>query len=109
MKRMIVYLILGLLVGLSVSGCQDHSQEAYQKGYQAGYAEGSYDSEKVCQTKVDEEKSICNDRMSNSFSNSYGASTEVCGGGGVNVNGKHYPGGKKGCVRVFSDGRVERY
>jgi succinate dehydrogenase/fumarate reductase-like Fe-S protein len=37
------------------------------------------------------------------------SSTSVCGGGGVEVNGKHHGAGKTGCVRVYSDGRIEKY
>jgi hypothetical protein len=37
------------------------------------------------------------------------SSTAACGGNGITLNGKHYSGGKTGCVKVYSDGRVERY
>ncbi len=35
--------------------------------------------------------------------------TEVCGGGGVNVDGRNYSSGKTDGVRVLSDGTVQRY
>jgi hypothetical protein len=35
--------------------------------------------------------------------------TEVCGGGGVVSNGRHYKGGKTGCVRLLGNGKVQQY
>lgn len=94
-------LLVGLL--LVISGCNDR----YQEGYQEGYSEGASFTEnrlhKDCEEKLSKQK---RDSETSSYG---GGSTEVCGGGGVNLNGKHYSGGKTGCVRVYSDNRVERY
>ena len=44
-----------------------------------------------------------------SYTSTTYTTTEVCGGGGVNVGGRHYSSGQTGCVRVLSDGTVQRY
>jgi hypothetical protein len=100
MKRLLFISIVILL-----AGCEDK----YQKGYEAGYAEGAL----VTKNRLNElielqaEKIRRLDGQSTSYSSGY--STEVCGGNGVDVNGKHHSAGKTGCVRVFSDGRIEKY
>jgi hypothetical protein len=105
--RTLCYVTL-LLSTTTIVGCKDKYQEGYDQGYAEGLYQGKRDAEKQCEEKIDEEKKSCRDRSySSSYSSSY--STEVCGGGGVNLNGKHYEGGKTGCVRVYSDGRVVRY
>ena len=94
-------LFAGLL--LLLTGCEDK----YQEGYQQGYSEGASFAENKLNKECDEKLSK---QERDSTTSSYSAtSTEVCGGGGVNLNGKHYSGGKTGCVRAYSDGRVERY
>ena len=98
-----------LLVTLALFGCADRYQEAYDKGYQAGYVDGLNDEDKKCQARIEDERDFCSNRLNSLMSTPSVTSTEVCGGGGVNVNGRHYPGGKTGCVRVFSNGKVERY
>ena len=101
MKNLISILICVFLI-FSLSGCKDK----YQEGYQSGYIDGVYDTEKKLKKEYEEKISELERKKQNSFSVS---STSVCGGGGVNLNGKHYSGGKTGCVRVYSDGRVEKY
>ncbi len=84
-----------------LSGCKDK----YQEGYQSGYVDGVIQTEN--RLKKEYEEKLQDQKITNRSFSVY--STEVCGGGGVNVNQKHYEGGKTGCVRVYSDGRVERY
>lgn len=97
------------LVSLVSFGCSDRFKEEYEKGYQAGYAEGQYYAEKECDEKLKKERTTCQEEIESLTRESSFSSTEVCGGGGVNLNGRHYAGGKTGCVRVFSNGKVERY
>jgi hypothetical protein len=85
-----------------LSGCKDK----FQEGYQSGYIDGAYDTELKLKKEYEIKISELERKNQNSFSVT---STEVCGGSGVNLNGKHYSGGKTGCVRVYSNGRVERY
>lgn len=96
-----IFLVLAFL-----SGCSDK----YEEGFQAGYAQGAKDAETRVRADF-EQKLEALEREKSSSNSSYSAttSTEVCGGAGVNLNGKHYSGGKTGCVKVFSDGRVEKY
>lgn len=94
-----------LLVGLLfvITGCDDRYQEGYQNGYSDGASFTENRLNKDCEDKLSKQE-----RESRASSYSM-TSTEVCGGGGINLNGKHYTGGKTGCVRAYSDGRVERY
>ena len=94
-------LFAGLLFLLT--GCEDKYQEGYQQGYSEGASFAENKMNKECDEKLSKQE---HDATSSSYSVT---STEVCGGGGVNLNGKHYSGGKTGCVRAFSDGRVEKY
>lgn len=88
------------------AGCTDQYEEGRAAGYADGYADARRIEQASCQDKLASAEESC--RPSRYFgSGSY--STEVCGGAGANVNGKHYRPGKTGCVRVYSDGRVERY
>jgi hypothetical protein len=104
--KILALLALGIMV---ISGCSDRYKEEYERGYQAGYTDGLNDAGKECEARLEDERSTCYSRMGSLSRSPSFTSTEVCGGGGVNVNGKHYPGGKTGCVRVFSNGKVERY
>lgn len=106
-KRSLFYSLIALSV-ISTLGCKDRYQEGYDAGYAEGFSQAKIGVEKRCEERLDEEKRSCRDR---SYSTGYssGYSTEVCGGAGVTANGKHYEGGKTGCVRVHSDGRVVRY
>ncbi|MFZ2738406.1 MAG: hypothetical protein WBI20_06570 [Burkholderiaceae bacterium] len=107
LKRALVFGLLSTGV-FSIVGCKDRYQEGYDLGYAEGFSQAKIGVEKRCEERLDEEKKSCRDR---SYSSAYssGYSTEVCGGAGVTANGKHYDGGKTGCVRVYSDGRVVRY
>lgn len=97
MKKLLILAFLSISV---LIGCKDKYQEGYQVGYMDGVA--SMDA------KVrDAEKRLEDQKRQSNYSLGYG-STEVCGGG-VNLNGKYYSGGKTGCVRIFNDGRVEKY
>ena len=93
-------ILISSLLFLLLIGCKDKYQEGYQVGYMDGVA-SMYNKVTEAEKKLEDQK-----RQSN-YSYGYG-STEVCGGG-VNLNGKYYSGGKTGCVRVFNDGRVEKY
>jgi hypothetical protein len=79
-------LLLSAVVG--VLGCRDRIEERYQ----AGYADGVEAERKAARIEP--------------FRN---WTTTVCGGNGVTVNGTHVRGGPTGCVRVASDGTVQRY
>ncbi|WP_138514569.1 hypothetical protein [Rhodoferax bucti] len=96
-----------MLAAVVLVACGDK----YKDGYQDGYAQGSHDAEVRVRADYEQQLSRIQGELSSKSSSSYSASTqsEVCGGSGVNFNGKHYSGGKTGCVRVLSDGRVERY
>lgn len=94
-------LFISLFLPIILLGCKDK----YQEGYQIGYSDGVRSME----SKLEEsEKKLQDEKRKSQYSFS-SVSTEVCGGTGVNLNGKHYSGGKTGCVRVYSDGRVEKY
>jgi hypothetical protein len=97
-------LLVLLVVMFAITGCKDR----YDEGYAAGYADGTDAGEKIGYEKAQEQHET-ESRATESYYPSRYVTTEVCGGSGVNVNGKHYPGGKTGCVRVFSDGTVHRY
>lgn len=105
-RALVCGLMLFSLVG--VVGCKDRYQEGYDAGYSEGFSRAKFGVEKRCEERIEEEKNSCRDR-SYSKRSSGAYLTEVCGGAGVTANGKHYEGGKTGCVRVHSDGRVERY
>lgn len=87
-----------------MTGCKDR----FDEGYAAGYADGSAAGEKTGFEKAIAQREA-ESRTIERYNSSTYVTTEVCGGSGVNVNGKHYPGGKTGCVRVLSDGTVQRY
>jgi hypothetical protein len=97
--------LLFITVLYLLAGCEDKYQKGYDKGYADGVAVTEIKFNELMQQEKDKVKSL--ERQSNSYSNSY--STEVCGGNGVDVNGKHHSAGKTGCVRVHSDGRIEKY
>ena len=92
------------LVIFTIAGCKDR----YDEGYASGYVDGSAAGEKIGFEKAMDQRDAESSAIESYASSSY-VTTEVCGGSGVNVNGKHYAGGKTGCVRVFSDGKVQRY
>ena len=77
----------------------------YDEGYRAGFNEGVIATEQRLKNEYEEKiKKIENSNRELSVT-----STSVCGGGGVNVGNRHYEGGKTGCVKVYSDGRIVRY
>jgi hypothetical protein len=106
-RHVLLYVVIALST-ISTLGCKDRYQEGYDAGYADGFSKAKIGVEKRCEEKLEEEKRSCRDKTY-SFGYSGGYSTEVCGGGGLTANGKHYEGGKTGCVRVHSDGRVVRY
>lgn len=91
----------GVLVLLA--GCNDRYEEGYRMGYSEGRSAGYAEAKKAA-----EEEQERRQRMTSAFSAS-SVATQVCGGGGVTVNGRHHSPGKTGCVRVLSDGTVQRY
>lgn len=101
--------VLGAVALPLLVGCSG----GYDDGYQAGFAAGfrSRDEEVAALREQGENCDSSGSSYSFGDSSAYTGAvvTEVCGGGGVNVGKKHYAPGKTGCVRVFSDGRVERY
>ena len=100
-KIKLITLILLMTSLVTLSGCKDK----FDEGYQSGYINGVYDTEQRLKKEHEEKISELERKNRNSYSVT---STEVCGGG-VNLNGKYYSGGKTGCVRVYSNGRVEKY
>ena len=91
-----------------IGGCEDR----YDEGYRAGYA----DADAVAESRIESQKAalaVCEEERSEAIydtgANYRSVTTTVCGGGGVNVSGKHISPGKTGCVRVYSDGTTERY
>jgi len=101
-------IILIFLAAVLLQGCEDR----YAEGYQDGYDEALAAAESRFKMKVAALEE-CEDEQSEAY---YGGgasyrsvTTEVCGGAGVNLNGKHISPGKSGCVRVYSDGTIERY
>ena len=94
-----------LIASLFLVGCE----AKYQEGYTAGYAQGVSETEGRLARKHEQELADANRRQSFPASYTSVTSTNACGGNGINVNGKHYSGGKTGCVEVYSDGRVVRY
>lgn len=95
--------MLGLVI-FTITGCKDRYEEGYATGYEDGFAAGEKMGFEKAMAQRDAES-----RAIESYASTPHVRTEVCGGSGVNVNGKHYDGGKTGCVRVFSDGTVKRY
>jgi hypothetical protein len=93
-----------LLLVVCLAGCADKYQEGYAAGYEAGEVAARTRDAAQCEERQREQERL----RTQSDSSAY-VTTEVCGGAGVNVNGRHVAGGKTGCVRVFSDGRVQRY
>jgi len=93
-------------MGVMCSGCQDR----YQEGYQVGFADASSQAS-ACKAELDRCNREKNDAQTTGSHSFYSGSvvTEVCGGNGLNLNGRHIRPGKTGCVRAYSDGRVERY
>lgn len=103
LRTPIYFLVVAVL--FFSAGCADK----YQEGFQEGYAQGAKEAEVRIRAEIEQKMEALQRAASNASSYSATASTEVCGGNGLNLNGKHYSGGKTGCVRVLSDGRVERY
>jgi hypothetical protein len=98
-----------LLISCVLVGCNDR----YQDGYSEGYGNGYDDAQSEARTRLQECESQRPDcAISETSAYSYSTptvTTEVCGGNGVTVNGKHHRPGKTGCVRVYSDGTSQRY
>jgi len=84
-------------------GCDDRYQEGYEEGYAFAYQLAKQAARADCEQQL----SVREDASASPGWRS--RSTEVCGGGGVNVNGKHVSAGPTGCVRVFSDGTWQQY
>lgn len=98
--------LLACCYGLAVvAGCADRYQQGYQEGYASGYAA----AEEIAKRRLEEEQQRARQAAAWTQPTRAAYSTEVCGGSGVNVNGRHVAGGKTACVRVFSDGTFHRY
>ncbi len=83
-------------------GCKDR----FDEGFSAGYAAGVSDT--TTRLKLEHEQKMLELDRQRASTNAV-TSVQTCGGAGVNLNGRYYEGGKTGCVRVYSDGRVVRY
>jgi hypothetical protein len=100
---------LVLLVLISLAMCLTGCGKKYEEGLQEGYARGAADAEARVRGELEPQIASLKQQYSSSVSSLQISSTSSCGGSGINLNGKYYSGGKTGCVRVYSDGRVERY
>jgi len=86
-------------------GCEDR----YQSGYEDGYADTNTEARLAGTEDCQERQPDYGYRTYSSYqAPTRSVTTEVCGGGGVNVDGKHHAPGLTGCVQVFSDGTIER-
>jgi hypothetical protein len=94
-----------LLLVVCLTGCTDK----YQEGYAAGYEEGEAAARAREVARCEEQQREQERHRTQADSPSAYVTTDVCGGTGVNVNGRHVSGGSTGCVRVYSDGRFQRY
>ncbi len=104
-EKITMKFIFLFLLAILITGCEDQQKRFYSEGYAQGVADAEARLRDECKSKIDQTIT----EQNNSSSSYRVTSTEVCGGGGVNVGSKHYDGGKTGCVRVYSDGRVEKY
>lgn len=103
MMRLNQLAIISLIL-IGVTACADRYDQGYDRGYSAGYSVAAAEY----QQKLNEcEREALSD--SYNYVPSRTVRTEVCGGGGVTFNGKHYSPGSTGCVRIYSDGTVKRY
>lgn len=98
-----------LVIGLLIVALDLNNEKVRDRGYVEGYDYGVAVTEKRLNDLIElqAEKIRRLERQGTTYSGTY--STEVCGGNGVDVNGKHHGPGKTGCVRVYSDGRIEKY
>lgn len=104
--------LLVLTLALGLAGCEDKYQTGYDAGFAAGYAQASAEGERKLAGLRDELESAKRQAAISAYSSQAAYSsvvTTVCGGNGLNLNGKHYAPGKTGCVRAMSDGTVQRY
>jgi hypothetical protein len=92
-----------------VSGCGDRCKQAYDAGYKAGLAAGTLNATKAAKGTDAFAPEMEASAAAQPNWTSGPVFTEVCGGAGVDVGSSHIEPGESGCVRVFSDGRIERY
>lgn len=108
MKGRMKFSMMVLAVAIS-AGCSDRYDEGYWAGYAAALAEAQPTTDGL-KAALDQCETAKGDAYSTGAGNILrSVTTQVCGGGGVTLNGNHVRPGKTGCVRVFSDGSVERY
>jgi len=103
---------LACVLALCLSGCEDKYKTGYDAGFAAGYAQANVEGERRLAALRDELEAAKRQAALAVYSSQQSYSsvvTTVCGGDGLNLNGKHYAPGKTGCVRAFSDGSVQRY
>lgn len=108
----LMLVVLQVAISVSAGGCGNRCSDAYDAGYAAGLAAGSSrDSEAAQEVQKAQERKpdLSSGEQEASGWNSGPTATEVCGGGGVDIGTEHIEPGDSGCVRVFSDGRIERY
>ena len=93
-------------------GCGNDCGDAYDAGYAAGMVAGSSRHDGIAQGAQSSQECPPDPATSAQPRTGWNAgptSTEVCGGGGVDVGTDHIEPGDSGCVRVFGDGRIKRY
>lgn len=110
--RMKAFWTIPCLVVL-ISACTQETDAEHKQAYEAGYADASVKLKNVYERRVQEMEATHRREVEVLKSQIPGPSltqsTEICGVDGANVNGRHIDGGKTGCVRMYSDGRYERF
>lgn len=96
---------------ISSTACEDRYQQGYDNGYEEGYEDGlqGYADEYEDGLRECNETAISSTYDSGYIAPSRHIITDLSGGSGVNFNGKHYPAGPTGGVRIYNDGTVEQY
>jgi hypothetical protein len=98
--RVLARCTAAVAMGAMSSSCEDRYQLGYDAGYAAAFEAGAQAAREECETAA----SALGD-----YTLEPSVATEVCGGDGVNVNGKHFSPGPTGCVRVYDDGTSKSY
>lgn len=99
-------LLLTFLAGLS--GCEDKYKTGHDAGYAEGYAAGYAKASEEAEQRA---KKLRQEAWRAAFSepSSPVVAASICGGNGMNLNGKYIRPGKTGCVDALSDGTFRRY
>jgi hypothetical protein len=100
MKTLMLLLLAAMV--LQVAACTERYDEVYQDGFLAGRT--------AAFNEVSDLRETARARFSaHAVDGDRDMSTEVCGAGGIILNGVHVSFGNSSCVRVYADGSVARY